>query len=662
MRTLSQGMICLLGLLLCMGCMKKNEFTPVGSFEDSSEGSDSATASDSDETQIVNSAADTSSESENGSERFDEESTENDFSGGTDACFDCIDTETDSQNHDGEKDTDTSSDTTASGDTDTTCVANNVVEAVCDDDNRVVGLNVCGEAVDVLQECADTHECVDAECVCPEGWTGDTCLVPVVFVNAAAGADLGNIGRTWADAFSDLQDALEMVDGEGESEIWVTQGTYIPGTSRDSTFQLSEDARVYGGFLGTERALHHRSVESYPTVLDGDINQDDDGSFSMYTENVYHVVTGAEGAVLDGFTIRGGNANGDAETYRSNGGGLLARGVSVTVSNCIFTENQAVVDGGGMWMSSRYGRVVDSVFVTNHALNGAGLTLASAGQEMEGMRVINVAFQNNVADGNGGGLYVAVVSPRIGGCTFIENTAVEGGGVFAIATNQPVFSRCIFDGNMAVNGAGMFNAGSDSLVDNSLFAGNRATEAGGGVSNASYATSPSGPAGTSNAVFRNCTFVENEAAEDASAMDNRVGDVSMFNSVVWGNVSNAVGIDVPVATFSLYATFMVDQTLIQNGCANDTNVVCGEAVFDSDPRFVNAGAEDWRLSADSICVDAGDSQAVSADWLDVDADGNIGENISVDLGGAPRIADGNQNGEAVVDLGAYEFIPETDTP
>jgi len=56
----------------------------------------------------------------------------------------------------------------------------------------------------------------------------------------------------------------------------------------------------------------------------------------------------------------------------------------------------------------------------------------------------------------------------------------------------------------------------------------------------------------------------------------------------------------------------------------------------------------------SPCIDAGDNTAVPADTTDLDADGNTAEPIPFDLDGKPRIVDGDNDGNSVVDMGAFE--------
>ena len=74
---------------------------------------------------------------------------------------------------------------------------------------------------------------------------------------------------------------------------------------------------------------------------------------SFFTEptradNSYHVVTGATGATLDGFTITAGNANGTSPN--DSGGGMYNRcRSSPTLTNVTFSGNSAAGNGGGMY-------------------------------------------------------------------------------------------------------------------------------------------------------------------------------------------------------------------------------------------------------------------------------------------------------------------------
>jgi hypothetical protein len=80
-----------------------------------------------------------------------------------------------------------------------------------------------------------------------------------------------------------------------------------PGDPRTATFQMKSGVALYGGFSGTETARNQRDWAANVTILSGDIGAEGDNS-----DNSYHVVTANNtdaSAVLDGFTISGGNAN-----------------------------------------------------------------------------------------------------------------------------------------------------------------------------------------------------------------------------------------------------------------------------------------------------------------------------------------------------------------
>ena len=150
------------------------------------------------------------------------------------------------------------------------------------------------------------------------GWAGGTAVhaAGILYVDDDS-ACASNCGGSWANAFPTLQDALATaVSGD---QIWVAAGIYYPDegggqTDNDcsASFVLQDGVAVYGGFAGTETQRSQRDPGTNVTVLSG-------GNTN------YHVVTADAGvgssAVLDGFTVSGGNANG---VYPENRGGGLA--------------------------------------------------------------------------------------------------------------------------------------------------------------------------------------------------------------------------------------------------------------------------------------------------------------------------------------------------
>ena len=181
---------------------------------------------------------------------------------------------------------------------------------------------------------------------------------------------------SWEDACPDLQTALSLAaDGD---QIWVAVGTYRPaeaGGDRMATFQLLTGVAIYGGFGGTEKTLEHREELFDLTILTGDLLSNDGPEFANNDENSYHVVTASsteETAILDGFRITAGNANGKSTEFPANiGGGMLNMSGSSTVRNCRLVENFASA-GAGMANSSAHVLVENCMFFRNSAGNFGG--------------------------------------------------------------------------------------------------------------------------------------------------------------------------------------------------------------------------------------------------------------------------------------------------
>ncbi|MCD4781549.1 MAG: right-handed parallel beta-helix repeat-containing protein, partial [Candidatus Omnitrophica bacterium] len=250
-----------------------------------------------------------------------------------------------------------------------------------------------------------------------------------------------NDGTSWANAYTDLQDALSTaLSGD---EIWVAAGTYIPSQvgDRNATLQLINNVELYGGFNGTETQRGQRDFETNVTILSGDLNGDDGPYFANNGENSYHVVTGSNtdsSAILDGFFITGGNA---CEYY---GGGMNNEGGSPTVTNCTFSGNSANWDGGGM--SSRNS---SSPTLTNCTFSGNSADMYGGGMSnfFSSPILTNCTFSGNSAQDSGGGMLNEGGSPTLTNCTFYGNSADIGGGIFNEVNSNPTLTNCILWGD-----------------------------------------------------------------------------------------------------------------------------------------------------------------------------------------------------------------------
>lgn len=312
-----------------------------------------------------------------------------------------------------------------------------------------------------------------------------------------------NSGIGWNNAFTDLQTALK--NASEDDEIWVAAGTYYPASDDDrySSFDLVEGVSVYGCFDGSENSLDERDCDNNETVLSGDI-----GIPNEISDNSYHVVTGADNAVLDGFTISYGNA--DGKTINSMfGGGMLNNNTNPEVSNCVFKHNFAVY-GGAMFNFKNRGYVSKSVFKNNRSQKEGGAIFNYSND----MNIIDCEFENNssfkggavfnkksnavfsntvfivnTVEKFGGAVYNEGGNPSFNGCIFRKNSvsqkkiAIIGGGAVSNYKSSPVFNSSIFEQNGALYGGAFFNNYSSPEITDSVFKNNTAIKNGGAIEN-----------------------------------------------------------------------------------------------------------------------------------------------------------------------------------
>ncbi|OIN60447.1 choice-of-anchor Q domain-containing protein [Arsenicibacter rosenii] len=320
-----------------------------------------------------------------------------------------------------------------------------------------------------------------------------TTLPTRLYVAASQTANAGD-GLSWATAFSDLQSALTYPCNQSLTEIWVAQGIYKPTstTARDISFSMLPNVAIYGGFLGTETNLGQRPapITGNPSgsTLSGDI-----GTVGNAGDNSYHVIYNpaslslTNSAVLDGFVITGGNANG-AGSPNNEGGGIRNNGNGV-FRNCLLQGNSASSAGGAIF------NVVSSPILTNCLLQGNSANFGGA-------------MFNYGTDG--------VASPGLTNCLLQGNSANFGGAMFNYGTNgiaNPGLTNCLLQGNSALlQGGAMYNQGAGGIASpvltNCSLQSNSAQTGGAMISN--------GNNGISNPVLTGCVLWNNGGSNSLS--------------------------------------------------------------------------------------------------------------------------------------------------
>jgi hypothetical protein len=407
--------------------------------------------------------------------------------------------------------------------------------------------------------------------------------------------------ESWANA-CELRYALtSAISGQ---EIWAAAGTYKPtsGTSRTATFQLKDGVALYGGFAGTETLRTQRDLAAHLTTLSGDI-----GTPGSISDNSYHVVRGAGGATLDGFTITLGNANGGGSddggggmlnsesntaltniTFSGNsayyGGGMYNVSGSPTLTDVTFSGNTATTMGGGLFNQTDDPTLVKVIFDSNSASNGGGLY----NHYSNSSTLTNVTFNANSATNAGGGMYNNDGSdPALTNVTFSANTADSGGGMYN-DESDPVLTDVIFSSNLGFYGGGIHNNLSSPTLTNITFSGNTG-DFGGGLYNV-----------TSNPILTNVTFSGNTVNFAGSGMYN-IGNSNPIirNTILWGNTAPSGG-----QIYTGSGVPIVSDSVVQGGYAGGTNIIDGDPLLGTLGDYGDS-TQTFPLLPGSSAIDAG---------------------------------------------------------
>ncbi|MCP9767172.1 hypothetical protein EGI22_04570 [Lacihabitans sp. LS3-19] len=428
-----------------------------------------------------------------------------------------------------------------------------------------------------------------------------------------------NNGKTWFNAFTDLQAAID--ENTCGVEIWVAAETYFPLSSLDGTttdpknnaFHINKDMNIYGGFFGNETLLSQRDPLINVTKLSGDINNDDTQTgegeslvLNNTSENTYHVLVTANltsVSSLDGFTIKGGNAIGINSTAldqiyfnQYKGGGLYNINSSPSISNMIFEANYAN-DGGGVYNYQSSPKFSKSNFI------------------------------KNIVKYSGAGTYNIGSSAEYRECKFSENSALlSGGGVNNANSTNIVFDRTLFMANYAATGGGISNSSTDLKITNSIIAKNSAIY-GGGIYN-----------DTSSPEIFNTTISGNIVSERGGAVNNiRNSNPYFANCIIWGNFTKNTfqSSDNEFSNYLSSPTFknsIIKQSEVNNAWnANYGSNLGGN--LDINPIFFDSKNGDYRIMSNSPAINAGNDSEWLALGITNDFAGNIRpQNTTVDIG------------------------------
>lgn len=468
----------------------------------------------------------------------------------------------------------------------------------------------------------------------------------------------------WAGACRTIEDAVGLA-APGD-EIWVKQGTYVPPCPSGSCDYIYVDKAVsiYGGFAGGEILRDQRNWNTNVTIVDGTGNWV--GCFYI-----------SASANIDGFTITNCSSEGNGAaigiyseassltntiancTFSTNLGGAVEiysdnpSGGVATVTNCTFSENVSAI---ALRIHNTQTAISDCTFSGNDGgfSNHGALVI-----DYSAATVTNCTFSGNTALTSGGAMYIepSEHATTVSNCTFSGNSTQDGGAIYISGSGYPTDTVSItgstFSGNNATMGGAICSSDAYVTIANCHFTGNMASGSGEGdfsggaiyswaswfsITNSIFSENEAGLNGGAISinqsmgipVVTNCTFYSNSAYRGGGiSADNP----QITNCILWANTASLS----PQIAGS--AGINVTNCDVQGGYTGTGNIY-------SDPLFV--GVDNFHLTATSPCIDVGNNSAPGIPALDFD--------------GNPRIFDGNGDGTATVDMGAYEYQADTTPP